>query len=415
MPGMAEDLRSRHPVVAEVTADLPGPLARRCDDEGARAGKRRKPAAAAAPAPAAADAGAGDGDDYAAVLRAARAHISSFAQPDDRLATWTVFSTWAAWIGFLIAGLCVLRPEVLSQPWGIPLAALWTLLRIGSLVRAFVVFHDLAHHALFTKKRPNVACGVFVGVLVGSDYFDYRASHNIHHIESGLEDLKDAQSTVIWNAKEWAAWPRGIAKAAARMLWDPLFLYTVGGPIFLLLCNTCWMPLRRDKSGVYKVLYPLARVAAIPALFAAISYVASSTKLQIVMEVFCMLTATAYAMFLFHIQHVFEGTYRMPRGKHSRTEAAARGSSQLRIPRWWRWATLGVEHHAIHHINHRVPCYKLQECYETAPPGLWEAIGMPLLGAREACHGMLLTVWDADQHCYVAFPEWRWLANLLAP
>jgi fatty acid desaturase len=78
------------------------------------------------------------------------------------------------------------------------------------------------------------------------------------------------------------------------------------------------------------------------------------------LELATMFSAMAYAMFLFHIQHEFEGTYRGPRGDLVRTAAIARGSSYLYMPWWWRWASLGVEHHAIHHMNARVPCYRLQ-------------------------------------------------------
>jgi hypothetical protein len=46
---------------------------------------------------------------------------------------------------------------------------------------------------------------------------------------------------------------------------------------------------------------------------------------------------------------------------------------------------------------------------------MWEAVGMPALGAREACHAMLLTVWDPDRCTYVPFKQWQWLADRIAP
>lgn len=57
----------------------------------------------------------------------------------------------------------------------------------------------------------------------------------------------------------------------------------------------------------------------------------------------------------------------------------------------------------------------LQECHESAPPGLWEALGLRTLGGREAAHTILLSLWDSDAHCYTPFPEWRWLEKLLMP
>jgi len=56
-----------------------------------------------------------------------------------------------------------------------------------------------------------------------------------------------------------------------------------------------------------------------------------------------------------------------------------------------------------------------QECEESAPPGLWEAAGIRKLTARDGFRALVLSLWDPEQRCYVAFPEWQWLERQLAP
>jgi len=56
-----------------------------------------------------------------------------------------------------------------------------------------------------------------------------------------------------------------------------------------------------------------------------------------------------------------------------------------------------------------------QECEESAPTGLWEAVGIRKLTWRDGCRVLLLSLWDPDQRRYVPFPEWAWLERLLAP
>lgn len=56
-----------------------------------------------------------------------------------------------------------------------------------------------------------------------------------------------------------------------------------------------------------------------------------------------------------------------------------------------------------------------QECKDSAPPGLWEEVGVISLGIRECVHAMLLAMWDADTRRYVAFREWEWLEKRLRP
>ena len=70
--------------------------------------------------------------------------------------------------------------------------------------------------------------------------------------------------------------------------------------------------------------------------------------------------ALSYAMFLFCVEHTFEGVYRVPRAEYDRTAAGLLGSSYLPMPWWWSFFTLGVEYHHIHHHNAKVPCYRLK-------------------------------------------------------
>jgi hypothetical protein len=85
------------------------------------------------------------------------------------------------------------------------------------------------------------------------------------------QEQQDAQSTIAFSTKDWAAWPASLSKLAARILWDPLVLYPVGGPVFMLVGNTCWPGLRRDRSAAWRVLYPLSRCLLLPAYVGAVA------------------------------------------------------------------------------------------------------------------------------------------------
>lgn len=68
----------------------------------------------------------------------------------------------------------------------------------------------------------------------------------------------------------------------------------------------------------------------------------------------------SYAAVLVNSQHIFEGVYLEQGPCYNRTEAAARGASCMIMPAWWRWASFGVEYHHIHHLNARVPGYRIK-------------------------------------------------------
>ena len=98
--------------------------------------------------------------------------------------------------------------------------------------------------------------------------------------------------------------------------------------------------------------------------------------------------------------------YRAPAAAHSRDAAALRGSTYIVVPRWLsQRVLLGIEHHHIHHLDARVPCYRLSECHASAPEGSWQAAGVPVLrGWSDIRRGLSVALWDEDERQFVKFP-----------
>jgi omega-6 fatty acid desaturase (delta-12 desaturase) len=163
------------------------------------------------------------------------------------------------------------------------------------------------------------------------------------------------------------------------------------------------------------VLYLLGKIAFLPCLYAAFMVVFALPVRQIWAELLAQQCALTYAMFLYCVEHTYEGVYRVPKAEFNRTAAGLLGSSYLSMPWWWQWATIGVEYHHFHHQNARLPCYRMRECEAAAPPGLWDEAGIRKLGACEGFRALILSLWDPDQRRYVPLPEWSWLDRLLAP
>ncbi|MEJ0048579.1 MAG: fatty acid desaturase [Rhodospirillales bacterium] len=70
---------------------------------------------------------------------------------------------------------------------------------------------------------------------------------------------------------------------------------------------------------------------------------------------------------LFSIQHHFDGTLWARHAQWSAVEAALRGTSFLRLPRWLQWATGNIGFHHVHHVSSRVPNYRLEACHGAHP------------------------------------------------
>jgi len=317
----------------------------------------------------------------------------------------------------LYTGVWWFKHAPLTSWWGLAGSAVWIFIRIGTYVRAFVLMHDATHGALFTKRWMNNWAGIITGLMNAMDAPDYQKTHAQHHALLGIEEEvdRDPDLTVLWTTKDWEAWPRGISKAAARVLCDPLFFFTVFAPWWIMAFNVAWPHKVAHQTIRQRVLYVAAKLVFIPCLYTAVIWFIGTTTTHLLAELFVHQCALSYAMFLYCVEHTFEGVYRVPKAEFSRTAAGLLGSSYLPMPCWWQWAACGVEYHHFHHLNARVPCYRMKECEESAPPGLWDAVGIRKLTARDGFRAMVLSLWDPEQRRYVPFPEWAWLESLLAP
>jgi omega-6 fatty acid desaturase (delta-12 desaturase) len=113
-----------------------------------------------------------------------------------------------------------------------------------------------------------------------------------------------------------------------------------------------------------------------------------------------MVVASIIGVWLFSVQHRFEHTLWVHDANWSFTEAALRGSSYLRLPRILQWFTGNIGFHHIHHLNPRIPNYRLEDCHGMIS-GMEAA---PILTLRTAVTTLHYALWDENLRRMVRFP-----------
>jgi omega-6 fatty acid desaturase (delta-12 desaturase) len=114
-----------------------------------------------------------------------------------------------------------------------------------------------------------------------------------------------------------------------------------------------------------------------------------------------MIIASILGVWLFALQHRFE-TARWVSGCEWRfVKASLGGSSWLRLPRGLHWLTGNIGYHHIHHLDPRVPNYRLRNAHD--------AVGMlcavPPLTMRGGLAAIRLTLWDEGRSRLVRFRD----------
>jgi hypothetical protein len=119
---------------------------------------------------------------------------------------------------------------------------------------------------------------------------------------------------------------------------------------------------RRERRGVH--LTNLALAAAYGGLSVLLGFWPVVSVLLAV-----MVPAGVAGVWLFSVQHRFEGVRWARHAEWDAVAASLRGSSFLRLPPVLRWFTGRLGFHHVHHLAPRVPNYRLEDCHG-AHPGL---------------------------------------------
>src|SRR5262249_3126791 len=111
------------------------------------------------------------------------------------------------------------------------------------------------------------------------------------------------------------------------------------------------------------------------------------------------LLASSAEVWLFHVQHCFDATYWARHAQWDYVRAGLYGSSYYKLPRPLQWLTANIGLHHVHHLDTRIPNYRLHACLDSIPQ--LDAV-RPLTVKRSlAC--ATLTLWDERAERHVRF------------
>jgi omega-6 fatty acid desaturase (delta-12 desaturase) len=294
---------------------------------------------------------------------------------------------------------------VCAAMYALLLLSVWVALPLsvmaaGFLVRIFIIQHDCGHGSFFRSRRLNDAVGRLCSLVTLTPYALWRRQHAAHHGSWNNFDRRAATGVDIYSSCLTVAEYRRLGRwrqPLYRLMRHPLVSNILAPPlIFILLYRvpfdsaTGWW---RERRAVF--LTDIALVALIGGLGYLLGY-DRVAKVQLPI----MVIASIAGVWLFSIQHRFENTLWSSSSTWNFNAAALRGSSHLDLPPILRWFTGNIGFHHVHHLNPRIPNYRLRECHDGAAV-LQTAPRLTLGTALRACQYAL---WDDDLQRMVRFP-----------
>ena len=277
----------------------------------------------------------------------------------------------------------------------------------GFLMRLFMIQHDCGHGSFFNSRKARNAVGFVIGVMTLTPYEYWRKTHAYHHAHSGDLDLRgfgDIDTLTVREYYERGFWGR----LAYRAYRNPLTLFGFGAVFhFLVIHRFPWTTPRTWKQAWRSVWMTNLTLAAIVTLMA----------LTLGLEAFLLVHGPivvftcSLGVWLFYVQHQFEDTYWHRTKDWDYYDAALEGSSLLVLPKPLQWLTANIGIHHVHHLNARIPNYRLQEAMESVP----ELQNPAKVTIRDSIRLVRLSLWDEVEQRLVGFREARRLERERAP
>jgi len=325
--------------------------------------------------------------------KALREAVAPYEKPSLALGAWQIATSIGLYLGVLAAMYWSLHISYwLTLALALPAAAL--------LVRIFIVQHDCGHGSFFASPRANDILGRICGILTLAPYQNWRRQHAQHHSNWNNLDRRESGADIysacltVGEYRALSRWQRFLY----RLPRNPLVAHFVLPPlVFLLLYR---VPFDTPKNWTHEhrsVWFTNLAVAACVVMLGLLLGFGAVALVQLPI----VIVSSIVGVWLFSVQHRFETAKWLRQHDWSFHTAAMEGSSYLELPKLLQWFTGNIGFHHIHHLTPRVPNYRLEACYRSAPILNSE----PPLTFTRALRGSTLTLWDEAEQKLVRFKD----------
>ncbi len=266
------------------------------------------------------------------------------------------------------------------------------------IVRMFIIYHDHQHHSILTKSTLANALMTFFGMYMLSPTSIWKRSHDHHHKHNSKLFSASIGSYPIATKKkflEMSAKERRIYLATRHPLTIIL------GYLSMFVYGMCIRSfVNNPKKHIDSLIALAVHIMAAVLIFWLFGW--QTWFLSFFLPFFIAFGLGAY---LFYAQHNFPGVHFCDNKDWAYEKAALESSSFMVMNPVMTWFTGNIGYHHIHHLNAKIPFYRLPEVMNHFPElQNCKKTSLKLKDIR-AC--FRLKVWDQENNRMVGLKELR--------
>ncbi|MEO8403107.1 MAG: fatty acid desaturase [Chitinophagaceae bacterium] len=264
------------------------------------------------------------------------------------------------------------------------------------LARSFMIFHDYQHHSILRKSHlANLIFTIF-GMYMLTPPSIWKRSHDHHHNNNSKLFGASIGSFPIMTKEKFMEAPDKDKKIylAVRHPLTIVFAYFTMFLYGMCLQSFLSSPRRHWDSLAVLILHIGA------AVFLGVYFGPLTWFLTLFLPLFMVHMLGAY---LFYAQHNFPGVVFRNSAGWCYEHAALESSSYMRMNPFMQWATANIGFHHIHHINSKIPFYRLPEAMAKIPE--LQKATITRLTPVDIIKCLRLKLWDAGQNKMITLKE----------
>ncbi|MSP25480.1 MAG: fatty acid desaturase [Myxococcales bacterium] len=284
-----------------------------------------------------------------------------------------------------------------AAPWW-PVRWLGSLIEALTMLRVFILFHDHMHGALLRSSPVAIALFRVVGLLLLTPARIWAETHNFHHAHTAKLGSPPTGTFAFWSVERWreASWRERLLYRLERhpvtMLFGHLLVFFIG----ISLWSFCTNPRRYKASGLAIAMHLGLSVCV---------WMAFGTELYLATMLVPFFIACAAGSYLFYAQHNAPGIELREADSWTHAAGALHGSSYMATGAVAAWFTGNIGFHHVHHLNVRIPFYRLPEAMKAIPE--LQAPIVTTLKPRDVLACLRLALWDHAEGRLVPFSAVR--------
>ena len=255
-------------------------------------------------------------------------------------------------------------------------------------MRMFVIYHDYQHRAILQRSVPAEWLMTALGIYLLAPETIWRRTHEHHHNNNSKLTISGIGSYPTVSKKRFLS----LTKLEQRIYLINRHPVTILLGYFTLF--TYWLNLKSFFQSPSKHVDSLLSLLLHWGIGFVIWYYLGTTAL-IFMWWMPFFLAFGMGSYVFYSQHNFPGAKFRENQDWTYDNAALSSTSYMRMNPVMQWFTADIGYHHVHHLNSRIPFYRLKEAMKSMPE--LKNVATTSWSPIEMWKCFRLKLWDPDR------------------